>query len=186
MLRVNTSPSWAPTTHTRKPSPWGTHRPLWPLSQEGLRTVNSRRETNIDFPTLSVGSHSPPDEASCPQQQGTPQLTRQSPSGHTAGPDPSPVRTEHALLSPDLSPQDWEDSESESWCSVRDPDWNQLGHLKHSRALDQHKLPEGEISGQRVQNMGMQMLHEWNVKPGLSTIQRRRAPPNSLFLSQPY
>ena len=30
------------------------------------------------------------------------------------------------------------------------------------------------------------MCHQWNVKPGLSTIQRRKAPPNSLFLSQPY
>ena len=27
---------------------------------------------------------------------------------------------------------------------MRDPDWNQLGHLKQSRAVDQHKLPEGE------------------------------------------
>ena len=47
MLRVNTSPSWAPTTHTAKPSPRGTDSPLWPLSQEGLRIVNSRRETTM-------------------------------------------------------------------------------------------------------------------------------------------
>ena len=58
MLRVNTPPSWAPTTHTGKPSPWGTDSPLWPLSQEGLRTVNSHRETNTGlshtFPQITL------------------------------------------------------------------------------------------------------------------------------------
>ena len=63
-----------------------------------------------DFPTLSLRSHSPPGEASCTQLQEAPLLTRQLPSGHTAGPDPSRLRTAHPLLSPDLSPQDSEDS----------------------------------------------------------------------------
>ena len=60
MLRVNTSPSWAPTTHTGKPSPWGTDSPLWPLSQERLRTVNFHRETNMGlfhtFPRITLPS----------------------------------------------------------------------------------------------------------------------------------
>ena len=46
VLRVNTPPSRAPTLHTGKPSLWGTDSPLCPLSEEGLRTVNSRTETN--------------------------------------------------------------------------------------------------------------------------------------------
>ena len=60
MLRVNTSSSWAPVTHTAKPSPWGTDSPLWPLSQEGLRTVNSCRETTMGhshtFPQITLPS----------------------------------------------------------------------------------------------------------------------------------
>ena len=74
------------------------------------RQSTSAERPTWDFPTLSLRSHSPPGEASCTQQQEAPPLTRQSPSGHTAGPDPSPLRTEHPLLRPDLSPQDWEDS----------------------------------------------------------------------------
>ena len=77
---------------------------------EGTQDSQLPQRPTWDFPTLSLRSHSPPGEASCTQQQEAPPLTRQSPSGHTAGPDPSPLRTEHPLLSPDLSPQDWEDS----------------------------------------------------------------------------
>ena len=51
-----------------------------------------------DFPTLSLGSHSPPGEASCTQQQGAPLLTPQSPSSHTAGPGPAPLRAERPPL----------------------------------------------------------------------------------------
>ena len=46
-----------------------------------------------DFSTLSLGSHSPPGEASCTQQEGAPPFTR-CPSGHTAGPGPAPLRAE--------------------------------------------------------------------------------------------
>ena len=53
--------------------------PLCPLSQEGLRTGNSTQSQHRTFPQLSLGSHSPPGEASCTQQQGAPQLTPQSP-----------------------------------------------------------------------------------------------------------
>ena len=74
----------------------------------GQSTFADRPTRN--FPTLSLRSHSPPGEASCTQHQESPPLTRLSPSGHTAGPDPSRLRTEHPLLSPDLSPQNWEDS----------------------------------------------------------------------------
>ena len=183
MLRVNTSPSWAPTTHTAKPSPRGTDTPLWPLSQEGLRTVNSCRETNWDFPTLSLGSHSPPGKASCTQQQEAPPLTTQSPSGHTAGPDPSPLRTEHAFLGPDLSPQDWENSDS--WCSVRDPDWNQLGHLKHSRAVDQHKLPEGESLDRGYKTWVCKCLMNETWSLDRAPFRGEKHPP-TLFLSQSY
>ena len=60
MLRVSTSPFWAPTTHTGQNSLCGTDSPLWPLSQEGLRTVNSRRETNMGlshtFPRIAIPS----------------------------------------------------------------------------------------------------------------------------------
>ena len=51
-----------------------------------------------DFPTLSRGSHSPPGEASCTQQQGAPPLTPRCPSGHTAGPGPAPLRAERPSL----------------------------------------------------------------------------------------
>ena len=51
-----------------------------------------------DFPTLSRGSHSPPGEASCTQQQGAPPLTPQCPSGHTADPGPAPLRAERPPL----------------------------------------------------------------------------------------
>ena len=51
-----------------------------------------------DFPTLSLGSHSPPGEASCTRQQGAPLLTPQSPSSHTAGPGPAPLRAERPPL----------------------------------------------------------------------------------------
>ena len=60
MLRINTTPSWAPTTHIGKPSPWGTDSPLWPLFQGALRTVNSHRETNTGlshtFPGITLPS----------------------------------------------------------------------------------------------------------------------------------
>ena len=60
MLRVNTPLSWAPTTHTRKPSPRGADSPLCPLSQEGFRTINSRTETNKGlshtFPRITLPS----------------------------------------------------------------------------------------------------------------------------------
>ena len=94
MLRVNTFPSWAPTTHTGKPSQCGTDSPLCTLSQEGRRTVNSHRETNtglfhtfprITFPSWWGLMHT---------EQGAPPLTPWSPSGHTAGPDPAPLRAE--------------------------------------------------------------------------------------------
>ena len=55
-----------------------------------------------DFPTLSRGSHSPPGEASCTQQQGVPLLTPRCPSGHTAGPGPAPLRAECPSLSQGL------------------------------------------------------------------------------------
>ena len=143
MLKVNTSLSCATTPHTGKPSPWGTDFSLWPLSQDGLRTVNSRTESNT-----GTFSHFPSDhtpllvEVSCTQQQGAPQLTPWSPSGHTPGPGPSPLRAEHPLVNPDLSPQEWEDSRV--LMLLKDPDCNHVGHLKHYQAVDQHKLPEGE------------------------------------------
>ena len=60
MLRVSTSPFWAPVTHTGQPSLCGTDSPLWPPSQEGLRTINSRRETNMGlshtFPRIAIPS----------------------------------------------------------------------------------------------------------------------------------
>ena len=50
----------------------------------------------------------------------------------------------------------------ESWSSVRDPDWNQLGHLKHSQAVDQHKLSEGEslVRGYKT-CVGSCIRHYW-------------------------
>ena len=55
---------------------------------EGTQDSQLPQRPTWDFPTLSLRSHSPPDEALCTQQQEAPPLTRQSPSGHTAGPDP--------------------------------------------------------------------------------------------------
>ena len=154
------------------------------MSQEGLRTINSHRETNTrlshTFPGITLLSW----WGLSTQQLGAPPMTRHSPSGHTKGPDPSSLRTEHPLLSPDLSPQEWEDSQS--WYSVRNPDWNELGHLKHSRAVHQHKLPERESLVRGYKTCVCKMPHQWNVKPGLSITQRRKAPPNSPFLSQPH
>ena len=40
-------PFLSPNRPHGKPSPCGTDSPLWPLSQEGLRTVNSSTETNM-------------------------------------------------------------------------------------------------------------------------------------------
>ena len=85
-------------THTGKPSLCGTDSPLWPLSQEGLRTVNSRIESNTGLSHNFLGSHSPPGEASCTQWQGAPLLTPRCPSGHTAGPGPAPLRAERSPL----------------------------------------------------------------------------------------
>ena len=135
MLRVNTSPSRAPTTHMGSPHHVEQTLPCGHcLRRDSGQSIPAQRPT-WDFPTLSLRSHSTPGEASCTQQQGPPPLTPRPPSGHTAGPSlSSPVRAERPLLSPNLCPQDWEDSES--WCSLRDPDWNKLGHLKHSRAVD--------------------------------------------------
>ena len=111
MLRVNTSPSWAPTTHTQgSPHHEEQTGPCGHCLRRASGQSTSAERPTWDFPTLSLGSHSPPGEASCTQQQQAPLLTRQSPSGHTAGPNPSPLRTEYPLLSPDLSPQDWEGS----------------------------------------------------------------------------
>ena len=44
---------------------------------------------------------------------------------------------------------------------------------------------KGKSLVRRYKTWVCKMPPEWNVKPGLGTIQRR-APPNSLFLSQPY
>ena len=111
MLRVNTAPSCVLTTHTGRTSPCGTDSSLSRAVSGGTQDSQlQHRVQHGHFPTLSLASHSPPGEASCTQQQQAPLLTRQSPSGHTAGPNPSPLRTEYPLLSPDLSPQDWEGS----------------------------------------------------------------------------
>ena len=99
MFRPNKSPSWAPTTHTGKPPPWGTDSPLCPLSQEVLRTANSRTETNTGlshtFPQITLPSwwgimHT---------AAGSPPMTTRCPSGHTAGPGPAPLRAERPPIS---------------------------------------------------------------------------------------
>ena len=59
MLRVNTHPSWTPTPHTGKPSPWGTDSPLCPLSKEGLRTGNSHTESNTGLSHNFPLDHTP-------------------------------------------------------------------------------------------------------------------------------
>ena len=60
VLRVNTFPSWASTTHAGKPSLCGTDSFLGPLFQEGLKIVNSHRETNMGlshtFPRITLPS----------------------------------------------------------------------------------------------------------------------------------
>ena len=175
MLKVNTPLSCATTPH--KPSPWGTDSSLWPLSQEGFRTVNSHTESNI-----GTFSHFPSDhtpllvEASCTQQQGAPQLTPRSPSGHTPGPGPSPLRAEHLPPQPRSQPISAlrKGRTQESWCSARDPDCNHLGHLKHYQAVDQHKLPEGESLVRGYKTWVCKMPNQWNLKLGLSTTQRRQ------------
>ena len=67
------------------------------LRRDSGQSILAHRPTR-DFPTLSLGSHSPPGEASCTQQQGAPLLTPQSPSGHRAGPGPAPLRAERPPL----------------------------------------------------------------------------------------
>ena len=94
MHMVNTPPSWAPTIHTGKPSPCGTDSALWPLSRERLRMVNSRRETNTGlshtFPRITLPSW----WGFMSTAAGGPPLTPWSPSGHTVGPGPAPLRAE--------------------------------------------------------------------------------------------
>ena len=103
MFKVNTPLSCATTP--RKPSPWGTDSSLWPLSQEGLRKGNSHTETNTGAFPHFPSDHTPLlVEASCTQQQGAPQLTPRSPSGHTPGPGPSPLRAEHLPPQPRSQP----------------------------------------------------------------------------------
>ena len=85
-----------------------------------------------DFPELSLRSHSPPGEASRTQRQGAPQLTPRSPSGHTPGPGPSPLRAECPPLNPDLSAQDWEDSRvlNAQWGIQTGITWGTLNIIK--------------------------------------------------------
>ena len=67
------------------------------LRRDSGQSTSTERPT-WDFPTLSLGSHSPPGEASCTQQQGAPPLTPQCPAGHTAGPGPAPLTAERPPL----------------------------------------------------------------------------------------
>ena len=68
----------------------------------GTQHSNLCRESNTGLYHNFLGSHSPPGEASCTQQQGAPPLTPRCPSGHTAGPGPAPLRAERPPLSQGL------------------------------------------------------------------------------------
>ena len=68
----------------------------------GTQHSNLCRESNTGLYHNFLGSHSPPGEASCTQQQGVPPLTPRCPSGHTAGPGPAPLRAERPPLSQGL------------------------------------------------------------------------------------
>ena len=67
------------------------------LRRDAERSTPAQRPTQ-DFPTFSLGSHCPPGEASCTQQQGAPPLTPRCRSGHTV-----PLRAEHPPLPQGLS-----------------------------------------------------------------------------------
>ena len=97
MLRVNTPPFLSSNhTHREALTVWNRQSPVpcaHCLRRDSGQATPAQRPT-WDFPILSLGSHSPPGEASSTQQQGAPQLIRQSPTGHTAGPGPAPLRAE--------------------------------------------------------------------------------------------
>ena len=105
---INIPPSWAPTTHEGKPS-MGNRQSSVPTISGGTQDSQfQHRDQHRSFPTLSLGSHSPPGEASRTQQQGAPPLTPWSPSGHTAGPGPSTLRAE-------WPPHPWDCSQFQKW-----------------------------------------------------------------------
>ena len=62
------------------------------LRRDAGRSTPTQRPTR-DFVTLSLGSHCPPGEASCTQQQGAPPLTPRCRSSHTV-----PLRAERPPL----------------------------------------------------------------------------------------
>ena len=77
MLRVNTPPSGAPTQgspHRVEQTVLCSHC----LRRDSGQATPTQRPTQ-DFPTLFLGSHSPPGEASCTQHQGAPRVTPWSP-----------------------------------------------------------------------------------------------------------
>ena len=91
---INIPLSWAPTTRAGKLSMENRQSSVPTVSGGTQDSQFRHRDQQSSFPTLSLGSHSPPGEASRTQQQGAPPLTPRSPSGHTAGPGPSPLRAE--------------------------------------------------------------------------------------------
>ena len=183
MLRVNTSPSWAPTTHTGKPSPCGTDSPRCPLSQEGLRTVNSSIESNTGlfhtFPRITL-----------PSWWGLIHSSR----GHLRSPhDPLQV-TQQALVQPHSeqsalpSPRAW--SQSQKW-RLRALMLN-AGSRSEASAACAHSW--GETSHENLRSMsvvgGVQYMPRQNgswshVNPGLNTNQgvKSNLPPTFFFSS---
>ena len=152
MLRINTPPSWVTTTHTGKTSACGTDSPLMPTVPGGTQDSKlPHRDQHVHFPTPSSDLLVRPSHT---QQQWAPQLDPTTPFRSQTSPDPSPRRAEPLSLSPDLSPQERGDPESR--CSVRDPDWNHLGHVKILLRLDSTLTLWKGICGQRVQNTYMQ------------------------------
>ena len=106
MLRVNTPPSGAPT----QGSPHRVEQTVpcaHGLRRDSGQATPTQRPTR-DFSTLSLGSHSPPGEASCTQQQGAPPLTHDPLRSHSR--PWSSLRAKQPYPQPRSQPSGWKDS----------------------------------------------------------------------------
>ena len=131
MHRANTPPSWDPTTHAGKPSTCGTDSPLCPLSQEGLRTVNSGAETNTGlshtFPRIILPSWWGLMHIAAGGTSTDPTIPFRSQSRPWSSPTQS--RAPSPPPGPDLSLRS---GGQEPWCWMQDPDRNHLWLCAHS------------------------------------------------------
>ena len=173
MLRVNTPLSWAPTTHTRKPSPRGADSPLCLLSQEGFRTINSRTETNKglshSFPRITLPSWWDLMHTAAGGTSADPMIPFRSHSRPWSSPTQS--------RAPSPSPGS---DQSQKWrlrALVLNAGSRQESSVAcaHSWGEATHKNLRSVSDGGGVQNMPRQNASWSHVKPALSTSEGLRS-----------